>query len=81
VLALRAGLDKERYAVKDARFEDDRTVVMNFDRSHYLPDKPPTAIFHQEANGSWQEGADTEDPRLAKLPIKVEKRESINQPP
>ena len=38
VLAVKAGMDKERYAVKDARFEDDRTVVVNFDRSYFLPD-------------------------------------------
>jgi dipeptidyl aminopeptidase/acylaminoacyl peptidase len=81
VLAVRAGLDKERYAVKDVRFEDDRTAVVNFDRSHYLPDQPPSAIFHQKADGSWQQSTDTEDPQLANLPIKVEERESINQPP
>jgi dipeptidyl aminopeptidase/acylaminoacyl peptidase len=81
VLALIAGLDKERYAIRDARFGDDRTVVVNFDRSYYLPDQPPTAIFHQESNDTWQQSGDTEDPRLAKLPIKVEKRENINQPP
>jgi dipeptidyl aminopeptidase/acylaminoacyl peptidase len=81
VLALRAGLDKERYAVQDARFEDDKTVIVNFDRSYFLPDQPPTAIFHQEANGSWQQAAGTEDPRLANLPLRVQKRESINQPP
>jgi dipeptidyl aminopeptidase/acylaminoacyl peptidase len=81
VLAVKAGLDKERYAVKDARFEDDRTVVVNFDRSNYLPDQPLTGIFHQDADGNWQQAAGTEDPRLAKLPVKVEKVESINQPP
>jgi dipeptidyl aminopeptidase/acylaminoacyl peptidase len=81
VLALRAGLDKERYAVKDARFEDDRTVIINFDRSYYLRDQPPAAIFHQEANGHWQQATGTEDPRLADLGFKVEKRESINEPP
>jgi len=81
VLALRAGLDKEAYALKDARFEDERTVIVNFDRSHRLPDQPPTAIFHQDADGNWQQAANTEDPRLAKLPVKVQKRESINQPP
>jgi dipeptidyl aminopeptidase/acylaminoacyl peptidase len=81
VLAVKAGLDKERYAVQDARFEDDRTVVVNFDRSNFLPDQPPAAIFHQEADGSWRQAAGTEDPRRAKLPIKVEKREGINQPP
>ena len=81
VVALRAGLDKERYAVQDARFEDDKTVVVNFDRSGYLLDQPPAAIFHQEADNSWRQGADTEDPRLVKLPVKVEKRESTNQPP
>jgi len=81
VLAVKAGLDKERYAVQDARFEDDRTVVVNFDRSYFLPDGPLAAIFHQEATGNWRQGAGSEDPRLAKLPIKVQKRESINQPP
>jgi dipeptidyl aminopeptidase/acylaminoacyl peptidase len=81
VLAVTAGLDKQRYAVQDARFEDDKTVVVNFDRSHFLPDHPPTAIFHQQANGQWRQIAGTEDPRLARLPIKVTKRESINQPP
>ena len=81
VLAVTAGLDKQRYAVKDAHFEDDRTVVVNFDRSYFLPDHPPAAIFHQKADGSWQQLPGTEDPRLAKLPIKVQKRESINQPP
>ncbi len=91
VLAVRAGLDKERYAAKDARFEEDRTVIINFDRSAYLPDGPPAAIFHQETkhqeanhhggDGSWQQAVGTEDPRLAKLPIKVEKRENIDQPP
>ena len=81
VLAVKAGLDKERYAVQDARFEDDRTVVVNFDRSYFLPGQPPAAIFHQEADGSWRQAAGTEDPRLDKLPIRVEKRESIDQPP
>lgn len=81
VLAVKAGLDKERYAVQDARFEDDRTVVINFDRSYFLPEQPPAAIFHQEANGSWQQVAGAEDPRLARLPIKVRKRESVSQPP
>jgi dipeptidyl aminopeptidase/acylaminoacyl peptidase len=81
VFAVTAGLDKQRYAVKDTRFEDDRTVVVNFDRSYYLPDQPPAAIFHQKANGAWQRATRTEDPRLAKLPVTVEKRESINQPP
>ena len=82
VLALRTGLDKERYGIQDARFEDDKTVVVNFDRSYFLPDKPPAAaIFHQEADGSWRQAVGTEDPQLAKLPFKVEKRESINQPP
>ena len=81
VLPLKAGLDKERYALADARFEDDTTVITNFDRSYFLPDQPPTAIFHQQANGEWQQAAGAEDPRLAKLTIKVAKRESINQPP
>jgi dipeptidyl aminopeptidase/acylaminoacyl peptidase len=81
VLPLKAGLDKERYAVKDARFENGQTVIVNFDRSYYLPDQPPAAIFHQEANGNWQQAARTEDPRLAELAFKVEKRESINEPP
>jgi len=81
VLAVRAGLDKERYAVNDARFEDDRTLVVNFDRSYYLPDHPPAAIFHQKADGGWRQLPGTEDPRLAKLPMRVQKRESINQPP
>jgi dipeptidyl aminopeptidase/acylaminoacyl peptidase len=81
VLALKAGLDKERYAVQDARFEDDATVIVNFDRSYFLPDKPPAAIFHQEYDGNWRQAAGTEDPRLAKLSFKVEKHESINQPP
>ncbi|MGB9406008.1 MAG: prolyl oligopeptidase family serine peptidase, partial [Terracidiphilus sp.] len=81
VLAVKAGLDKERYAVNDARFGDDRTAVVNFDRSYFLSDQPPAAIFHQDADGSWQQTAGTEDPRLAKLPVKVQKRESINQPP
>jgi dipeptidyl aminopeptidase/acylaminoacyl peptidase len=80
VLALKAGLDKERYAVQDARFGDDATVIVNFDRSYFLRDRPPAAIFHQGANGDWQQAAGTEDPRLARLQIKVEKRESINQP-
>jgi dipeptidyl aminopeptidase/acylaminoacyl peptidase len=81
VLGVKAGLDKDRYAVKDARFEDDRTVVVNFDRSYFLPDQHAAAIFHQEANGRWQQAAGTEDPRLAALPVKVEKREGVNQPP
>jgi dipeptidyl aminopeptidase/acylaminoacyl peptidase len=81
VLAVRAGLDKQRYAVKDARFEDDRTVVVNFDRSYFLPDKPSAAIFEQDADGSWQQTTGTEDPRLAKLPVRVQKQEGINQPP
>jgi dipeptidyl aminopeptidase/acylaminoacyl peptidase len=81
VLAVTAGLDKQRYAVKDARFEDDKTVIVNFDRSHFLPDHPPAAIFHQKADGNWRQLAGTEDPRVAQLPVTVSKRESINQPP
>jgi len=81
VLAVRAGLDPQRYAVQDARFEDDRTVVVNFDRSFYLPDQPPAAVFRQQANGTWRRLAATEDPRLARLPIRIQKRENLNQPP
>jgi dipeptidyl aminopeptidase/acylaminoacyl peptidase len=80
VLAVRAGLDKERYAVNDVRFEDDHTVVLNFDRSYFQPEQPLTAIFHEELD-RWRQIAGTEDPRLAKLPVKVQKRESIDQPP
>src|SRR5439155_2704426 len=57
LLVLRAGLDKGRYAVQDARFEDDATVVINLDRSQLLSDQPPSAIFHQEADGNWQQTA------------------------
>jgi dipeptidyl aminopeptidase/acylaminoacyl peptidase len=81
VLAVRAGLDKKRYAVQDARFEDDRTVVVNFDRSAYLPDYPPTAVLRQQQSGAWHQLADTEDPRLARLPFKLRKWESVDQPP
>ena len=81
VLAVKAGMDKQRYAVQNARFEDNSTVVVNFDRSYYLPEGPPAAIFHQQPNGSWQQTANTEDPQLAKLPFRVQKRESISQPP
>lgn len=81
VLALKAGLDKERYAVQDVRFEDDTTVVVDFDRSNYLPDQPPAAIFHQDPQGRWRQIDGSEDPRLAELPIKVQKHESINEPP
>ena len=83
VLALKAGLDKGRYAVKDIRFERDRTLVVDFDSdsSYFRPDQPPAAIFHQQANGSWQQTSETEDPRLVRLTIEVEKRESVNQPP
>src|SRR6266853_175709 len=81
VLAVTAGLDKQRYAVKDAHFEDDKTVVVNFDRSHYLPDHPASGIFHEQGNGTWRQVPGTEDPRLAKLPVRLQKRESINQPP
>ncbi len=59
VFAVSAGLDKQRYAVKDARFEDNKTVVVNFDRSYFLSDQPPTAIFHQKADGAWQRAAGT----------------------
>jgi dipeptidyl aminopeptidase/acylaminoacyl peptidase len=81
VLPLKAGMDKERYAVKNARFEDDETVVVNFDRSYFLPDQPPSATFRQDVDGKWHQGASGEDPLLAKLAIKVLKRESIDQPP
>jgi len=81
VLAVRAGLDKLRYAVLDARFEDDHTVVVDFDRSGYLPQAPPSAVFRQQGNGGWRQVAGAEDPRLAALPIKLEVRESINEPP
>ena len=81
VLPVKAGLDKERYAVKDARFEGPRKVVVNFDRSYFLPGQPPAAIFYQDDGGSWQQAADTEDPLLGKLTFNVQKRESINQPP
>jgi dipeptidyl aminopeptidase/acylaminoacyl peptidase len=81
VLPVKAGLDKERYAVKDARFEGQRKLIVNFDRSYFLPDQPRAAIFNQDDSGSWQQAADTEDPLLAKLSFTVQKRESINQPP
>ena len=77
---MRAGLDKQRYALNDARFQNDRTVVINFDRSYFLPDQSPTAIFHEESDG-WRQIAGTEDPRLANLRVKLRKRESIDQPP
>jgi len=81
VLPVKAGLDKERYAVKAARFEGYKKVIVNFDRSYFLPDQPLAAIFYQDDSGSWRQAAATEDPLLAKLSFNVQKRESINQPP
>lgn len=81
VLALKAGLDQQRFRVKEAHFVNDRTVVVNFDRSYYLPQEPPAAIFHQENDDKWQQVPGTEDPRLSALPIEVEKQENLNQPP
>jgi dipeptidyl aminopeptidase/acylaminoacyl peptidase len=81
VLTIKAGLDKERYAIDEARFEGNQTVVVDFDRSFFLSDQPPSAVFRNKDDGYWQPVAGAEDPRLGALPIEVRKRESINQPP
>jgi dipeptidyl aminopeptidase/acylaminoacyl peptidase len=81
VLPVRAGLDKERYSVDDIRFEDNHSVVVNFDRSNFMRESPASAVFRQAADGSWQHVPGAEDPRLAALHMKVGVRESIDQPP
>jgi dipeptidyl aminopeptidase/acylaminoacyl peptidase len=81
VLPVKAGLDKQRYAVSDMRFEDDRTVVIDYDRLYFLPNDVPSAVFHQEADGSWKQVSAGEDPRMLVLPFKLNVRESINEPP
>ena len=81
VLAVRAGMDKERYAVNDVRFEGNRTVVVDFDRSYFLPDRPVSAVFREADDGSWKQIPDAADPRLAAQPVAVRERESIDLPP
>jgi dipeptidyl aminopeptidase/acylaminoacyl peptidase len=81
VLPLIAGLDKERFVVKSVRFEDDTSVVVNFDRTTLLQDQPPAGIFKQQDGGGWRQGTGTEDPQLTRLSFKVEQREDMNQPP
>jgi len=80
VLAVKAGLDKARYAVTDMYFADDRTIVVTFDRSYaYTRSKnEPAAIFHRESDGSWRQTAGDQDPRLAALQLVL--RESMNLP-
>jgi len=79
VLPVRVG--KEAYWISGASFEDEQTVVLNFDRSVWQPRSPTTAVFRQKADGSWQQGPEVEDIHLAALPIKIEVRENLNQPP
>lgn len=81
VLAVRAGLDKLRYAIKDVHFEGKHTVVVDFDRSHYLPKQPPAAVFREQTPGHWEQVAGDEDPRVLARSVIVSERESINQPP
>ena len=87
VLPVKGGYDehgkhvKGRYTISDLRFTDNHTVVVDYDRSWIDPDGPPSAVFYEGVDGAWKQVPGAEDPLLASLPIKVEVREAINQPP
>ena len=79
LLPLKAGLDKARYAVKDARFLDTQRVVIDFDRSFFQPGGSPAAVYERNATSWVQIGI--QDPDASKLPILVTETEDIGHPP
>ena len=85
LLPVEAGLQEKRYFLADGFFEDNETAVLKFDKLWMEPPSyigPSIAVFKEGTGGSWKEvSRGDEDPRLATLPVRIELRESINQPP
>ncbi len=81
VLPIKAGLEKNREDVSYARFVDDRSVVIHYDRSSFMPQGSISELFHQRTDGRWILDPGAGDASTANLPIRVEIREDINHPP
>jgi dipeptidyl aminopeptidase/acylaminoacyl peptidase len=81
VLQLKGGTWMQHDMVNDAYFADERTVVLRFNRILTRYHEPDIAVFKESPDGAWQRAAGGEDPLLAELPVKLEVREGIDQPP
>jgi len=85
LLPVEAGLQEKRYFLTDGFFEDSRTAVLKFGKLQMEPPSyvgPSIAVFQEGPGGPWKEvSRSDEDPRIADLPIRMELKESINQPP
>ena len=81
VLPLRGGFGKEHYSLADLRFENDHSVVLNFDRSRSSSGDPATAVFRLDSDGSWENIPNSEDPKLDALPFRAEVHQDLNHSP
>src|SRR5215471_19966410 len=71
-----------RYFLSEGFFQDEHTVVLKFARKQMqspLYIGPSVAVFREDADGSWKKASQSDDdPRLSKLPVKIEEKEAIN---
>ena len=81
VLPLKGGFGKEHYALAELRFENDHSVVLNFDRSRSSSGDPTTAVLRLDSDGSWENIPNSEDPKLDALPFRAEVHQDLNHSP
>ena len=81
MLPLKGGFGKEHYALAELRFENDHSVVLNFDRSRSSSGDPTTAVLRLDSDGSWENIPNSEDPKLDALPFRAEVRQDLNHSP
>lgn len=82
ILPVKDGSESERYTISDLRFQDDSTVVIDFDRSYFMRDGPPSAIFRQNnISGSWNIVPNAQDQLLAERDFNIVVRQDLDHPP
>lgn len=82
VLPIIAGLDKQRYALLDVKFDPSNRhrVLVEFHPAGYLPTSKVFAAFRQIAEGSWTEDIGREHDQHGSH-VEVTCRQSLNEPP
>jgi len=83
VLPLIAGLDKHRFGVEDARFDqrDRHRIIIHFTAGGWLPSGKLSAVYRLNARGDWTEETGGEDPVLEAIPVEVIVQQDLNHPP
>lgn len=82
VLPIVAGLDKQRYALLDVRFDpsDRHHILVAFHPAGYLPTGKVFAAFRQNSQGRWAEDIGREHDQHDS-DVEVAFRQSLNEPP